>query len=266
MSTRRPWHGPPGRPEHYPWAPSPANRMLLEAGVHPLRPRAGRGVHLARVHARAGVTTVERLLAREGAAPIAERTLVVAIGSNASPEVIAGKYANAASGCHWATPFLTGVLHGVGVGYSAHVTRRGYIPAAPHASANAVTPVVAAWFDDAQLEVVDATERNYDRVELDARSHPLVLDSGERPRSYSAYVSRHGLIGAAESPGPVVFDTQEAIHGHLADATRDRSFAGVAAEVCDLLAQPDGAARATAALHAGHVVAHGLEVRRGPDG
>ncbi|WP_286311526.1 hypothetical protein [Agromyces mangrovi Wang et al. 2018] len=152
--------------------------MLLEAGVHPLRPEAGRGIHVARVHGRAGVTTVERLLAREGAAPIAERTLVVAIGSNASPEVIAGKYANAASGCHWATPFLTGVLHGVGVGYSAHVTPRGYIPAAPHASPHAVTPVVAAWFDDAQLDVVDATERNYDRVELDARWHPLVLDSG----------------------------------------------------------------------------------------
>ncbi|WP_353808247.1 hypothetical protein [Agromyces sp. SYSU T00194] len=238
--------------EHYPWAVDARACVLTAAREWPVRPERGCGMGAARV---ADALTVDEFLEREGAAPIADRTLVVAIGSNASPAVIARKYAS--GGCGWATPFATGTLHGVAVGHSAHVAPRGYIPAAPFARATAVTRVVASWFDEEQLAVVDATERNYARRELDAQRHPLVLESGERP-PYSVYVSRHGLIGDRLRSAPVGLGTQSAILAHLSAATSEADFAGDAADVCRRLAEPGAAVRATAALQEGPTVAHGL--------
>ncbi|GLI27134.1 hypothetical protein ARHIZOSPH14_13760 [Agromyces rhizosphaerae] len=249
------------RPEEYPWAPAVRGCLLTESGEFPVRTEPGRGIGSACVTAGSSTATVDELLAREGVAPLAERTLVVAIGSNASPAVIAGKYARAASGCPWATPFLTGTLHGVAVGHSAHVSRRGYIPAAPYARRGAATRVVAAWFDDAQLAAVDATEPNYDRVALDTTEHPLVLDSEERPHSIAVYASRHGLIGATGTADPIAFGTQCEVFAELSDATGDPRFSGTAGEVCLRLAEPDARALITADLHAGPTVPHGLVSR-----
>ncbi|MGH8920996.1 MAG: hypothetical protein ACRD0H_22135, partial [Actinomycetes bacterium] len=94
-------------------------------------------------------------LRRAGAAPLSARHLVVAVGSNACAGVMARKLGPAP------IPFGIVQVRGVRAGYSAHVSVRGYVPAAPFADPDADTRAVAAWLDDAQLAALDRTEPNY---------------------------------------------------------------------------------------------------------
>ena len=135
---------------------------------------------------------LERMLRVERAAPLSARTLVVAVGSNASPDVVRHKLARAGAGT--VVPFVTGTLAGVTVAHSAHVSARGYVPWTPAASAGTVARVVAAHLDADQLSALDATEPNYERRMLRSQDHQLVLDDGERPATFGLYDSRHGVL------------------------------------------------------------------------
>lgn len=153
------------------------------------------------------------------------RTPVAAVGSNASPAVLARKLAALGSGEVVLEP---GRLTGVQVGHSAHVSRGGYVPAAPYVGQGA-TRVVIGWFDAAQLALLDATEPNYVRRRLDG--------------GVDVYVSRWGVVGVDGKPLPLT--TQERLLARLRPP-------GLAAGA--QLSDPTVAARVSSWLQSEHAV------------
>jgi hypothetical protein len=140
------------------------------------------------------------------------RRLVLAVGSNADPTVLAGKLRRA--GATGPVSMVLARAVGLAVGHSAHVSPGGYLPAAPYASA-VTTPVVALWLTPEQGAAVDATEPNYRRVRLSASQWPLAIDAGEAPDDYDVYASRWGVL-APDGGRPVALGSQVALHRRLA--------------------------------------------------
>lgn len=143
-----------------------------------------------------------------------ERSLVVAVGSNASPAVLHRKLASAAVST--VVPFVRVTLRGLGIGHSGHVSRAGYVPAAPFADRSAVTTLVATWLEPRQLRALDATEPNYVRVRLAGGAYDLEPDCGERPADFSVYVSRWGVL-RGDGERPLTVTTQHEVFAHLAE-------------------------------------------------
>lgn len=234
MAPDPPLDPSPDAPELYPWPEQGVQAaMLHREGVRELDPRAD-------------LEQVDEALRDEGAAPLADRTLVVAVGSNQSPAVIAAKYRRFGLVSPVTTPFLSCIVQELAVGHSAHVSARGYIAAAPHHAPGAVTELVATWFDAAQLEIVDRSEPNYERIELTQAGHPLELPTGQRPARFAVYASRWGVI--ADGPPlpapagrpdrrPLPFQAgQQDLFGLLDALTGAEAFSGEAAEICARLA------------------------------
>lgn len=127
------------------------------------------------------------------------RVPVVAVGSNASPTVLAHKLGELLD---TGLPLGEGAAEGLVVGHSAHVSARGYVAAAPAQGAGR-QPVTVGWFDAAQLAVLDATEPNY-RRRLLPESMPVHL-VGERLAGapltgVQVYESVHGVLGVDGTP------------------------------------------------------------------
>jgi hypothetical protein len=122
-----------------------------------------------------------------------DRHLLVTAGSNASPAVLLRKLAGA--GAEATVPFICGEASGLHIGHSAHVSRAGYLAAAPMLDPTSRTPVVAILLDDEQLECVDRTEPNYLRRSVTRDTCRLTLEGGETPASFLLYESRRGLLG-----------------------------------------------------------------------
>jgi len=134
---------------------------------------------------------------------LAERVPVVAVGSNASPVVLAGKLGGLLGP---GLPMAAAEVHGLAVGHSAHVSARGYVAAAP-VRAEGVRPLTVCWFDEAQLATLDATEPNYRRVQLPGRM-PCVI-GGAPLTGVEVYESVHGVLG--ESGTPLELRDQEGV-------------------------------------------------------
>ena len=131
------------------------------------------------------------------------RVAVVAVGSNASPTVLARKLGPVLAR---GLPVAVGSVEGLTVGHSAHVSARGYVAAAPVRGGGA-HPVTVGWFDPDQLAVLDATEPNYRRVTL-PESMPCrasVEAAGEAAVVSGAqvYASVHGVVGERGAPLPL---------------------------------------------------------------
>ena len=230
----------PDAPEDYPWTgPAVRSALLLGSGIVDLDPEGADDAPTeAQDRALVDVAAIDQALATEGAAPLAERTLVVAVGSNQTPETIARKYARSGRDLQIATPFVRCTVHGLAVGHCAHTSARGYIPAAPYRADGERMELVATWFDDAQLAVLDETEPNYERVRLDASLFPLSLATGEEPARYDVYASSWGVV-AHERPIPLRHRQQE-MFDELVAITGAPVLIGDAAEVCArLAAAPD---------------------------
>lgn len=181
-------------------------------------------------------------------------TLMVTVGSNASPNVLRTKLAHVSS----QLPDLQRVTVGhLGIGHSAHVSRRGYLPAAPFFEAGAVTSATAIWVDDEQLAALDSTEPNYQRIPLRTTEHPLNSDLDEAlPDHFDVYVSRHGVIGG---PRPVPLGSQAEMLAWLGDRLADPALHEPVERVCARLAEPRRARELTERLStAGLVVDDGL--------
>jgi hypothetical protein len=188
-------------PLAYPLDPVAGPRLVLAGCEHPVRPRHGHGLgrasaatcpECAAALGRVAALPLRSALAALGAAPLADRTPVLAVGSNAASAVVRHKLAS--RGVSPVVPVVTGVVHGLGVAHSAHVARGGYVPAAPVHRSSARTRVVLQLLDDEQLEVVDATEPNYDRVEVTGSRYPLTIAGGARPQRVQVYASRRGVL------------------------------------------------------------------------
>ncbi|MFW0787617.1 hypothetical protein AAFP35_24235 [Gordonia sp. CPCC 206044] len=171
------------------------------------------------------------------------RRLVVAVGSNASPAVLRAKL----SGDPAAMPPLMAVaISGLAVGYSAHVSRRGYVPAAPYRAPGARLSTVGAWLNDRETTALDRTEPNYDRMVLSTAHHPVA--AAVAPETFSLYVSRHGVLADPRTATPVPFGTQQEIIDWLETHLRDPGLSGTATAVCARLADRDVGRRVTEAI------------------
>lgn len=144
-----------------------------------------------------------------GVIGVAGRHLVVAVGSNASPSVMRRKLER--GGVNSTVVFLLGTVSGLRIGHSAHVSMGGYVAATPvRAPGDRDRPVVALLLDEEQLECLDLTEPNYERVLVPAEVCRLDLEGGARPDGFSVYVSRWGALVDAGGT-PVGLTTQEAL-------------------------------------------------------
>lgn len=146
-----------------------------------------------------------------GIAEDLDRTPVVAVGSNASPGVMRTKLAS--HGVSPVVPFIRACVPDTTTAFTAHVSPRGYIAAAPHRRPGAQTTMWISFLDGEQLECVDETEApNYDRIHVDA---PAVLDNGEELQGYDIYRSSWGLIPdvphhTGRDVAPMVFARRQA--------------------------------------------------------
>lgn len=164
---------------------------------------------------RAGVLHHDRFVEDDPAAEFGERVPVVAVGSNASPAVLARKLGGL---LETGLPVEPAVVAGLHIGHSAHVSAPGYVAAAP-ARGTRPQPVTVSWFDATQLAVLDATEPSYRRIPLPesmpcrrvsgtGRVGPLVAGA-------QVYESRHGVL--AEGGRPVPLRSQAEVFTWLAE-------------------------------------------------
>jgi hypothetical protein len=127
-----------------------------------------------------------------------DRVPVLAIGSNACPGQLRHKMDEC--GITAPVPMVRARVTGVDVGVSAHVSRAGYVSAAPFDAPDAVRELFVTWLDAEQLAVIDASEGvpapggNYDRAWLPAPEFRIELEDGTRLPGVFAYVNRHGVL------------------------------------------------------------------------
>jgi hypothetical protein len=214
-------------PLHYPWDPPPTSGVIDGNDFLPLRLAAGR--QLGQSHLRHGAEDssccLDKALDEAGAAPLDSRVLAVSIGSNASPAVLRRKFAQYRHPVSRILPLIRGRLHNIGVGHSAHVSRAGYIAAAPYFRMGECTMVWVSWLDGSQLTALDETEPNYRRIQLDGDACPLVMDNGERPDTFSLFTSRWGVL-ADGNGGKLPFVDQPALFRFLARSRSSGSRGG----------------------------------------
>lgn len=150
------------------------------------------------------------------------RTAVVAVGSNASPGVMRTKLRN--NGVSTIVPFLRACVPDTGTAFTAHVSPRGYIAAAPYRQPGVHASLWVSLLDEEQLACVDMTESpNYTRIRCE---DTLILDNGEELVGYDIYRSSWGLVpdlphhtGRGEEPMPFTQrDAQERVLRHLRDS------------------------------------------------
>ncbi|MEV4175004.1 hypothetical protein [Nonomuraea sp. NPDC049709] len=178
---------PMARPLTYPGRIPAASGVLLDDAYVPLRADGDPDGW------RAGEETLATLLAREGGEELAARHRVVAVGSNAAPSQLRRKFLD-----HRVRPFVpmtVAEVRGVAPGVSAHVSRWGYVPAAPIETPGETSRLFVLWLDEHQLAALDLTEPNYRRRPL---ADPVTLESGTRLPPPYVYEGRHGCLATGD--------------------------------------------------------------------
>jgi hypothetical protein len=192
---------PIDNPEAYPGAPLPGSGVLTSADMWGLDlefiGEAPDPVWPARSPwrvARDG-RDVDELLADLGAEPMAARVPVLAIGSNASAAQLRRKFAQLD---HWAVPVTLADVTGLGVAYSAHVSRPGYVPWAPYTTGDTrAAQYRITWLTTSEVDVLDATEPNYRPMTLSG-DHRVWLESGQDLGDVKVYAGRWGVVADAD--------------------------------------------------------------------
>jgi hypothetical protein len=202
---------PLGRPLGYPGTAPRTSGVLVENVFYELRPAPDGGVGDSQVSAPQPVP-LDDLLRGADVATVAGRAAVLAIGSNASPAQLLQKFTT--RGVSSVVPMTLATVSGLGRGYSAHVSRAGYVPMTPIDVPDRRSPFFVLWLDPAQLGALDQTEPNYERVALPAAHRPT-LESDERLTDVSLYVSRWGHLlstdGGPLQPAPTSASPQRAL-------------------------------------------------------
>ncbi|WAC55730.1 hypothetical protein [Gordonia sp. SL306] len=141
-------------------------------------------------------------------------------------------------------PMVRLTVSHLAVGHSAHVSARGYIPAAPYFSPGAQLHTVGAWLTDDETAVLDHTEPNYDRMMLSTADHPVVAATVV-PQTFSLYVSRHGVLGDPRTASPLPLGSQGDAVEWLGARLAHPALGGPTDAVCRRLAEPAVGARIT---------------------
>jgi hypothetical protein len=135
---------------------------------------------------------LDQVLLEHDAAPIAGRIPVLAVGSNAVPAQVRRKLVT--RGLSAMVPITAVEVDGLSVGVSAHVSRAGYVPAAPVPDPSAKNvPLWVTWLARDQLLAMDETEPNYDRICVPGFCS-IRLTPGRAVCGCWLYVSHHGYL------------------------------------------------------------------------
>lgn len=187
------WRGEAGRPADLPTTVRGASRGV-ECPVQPVDgPSYGGWMRPAdypwSVPPVTGVVRPDGVEAGDLPSPevLAERTPVVAVGSNASPDVLVRKLGDL---LETGLPVAPAVVEDITVGHFAQVAARGFVAAAPALSPGARSELSVGWFDGAQLARLDETEPNYRRELLTSSC----TWAGGEVVGGQIYVSDHGLL------------------------------------------------------------------------
>jgi hypothetical protein len=183
----------------YPWDPPEVSGVMDGDDFLPLELAAG----------------LDRALVEADAAPLESRSMVVSIGSNSSADVMRRKFANYHQSVSSVLPLVRGQLRNIAIGHSAHVSKAGYIAAAPYPRTGECTTVWVSWLDERQLIALDETEPNYRRILLDGEAYPLEVGLGEFPEDFSLFTSRWGVLTDGDGE-KLPFLDQPALFGLLA--------------------------------------------------
>ena len=128
----------------------------------------------------------------------AQRTPVLAIGSNQAPERLVQKFGHDAT---HVIPVQRAQLSGFDVVFSAHISGYGAVPAMLQTSEGSTVSIAVTWLNDEQLEIMHATEiasANYWFAELQEIN--VLLDNGAVHTEACAYLSSRGHLNIASSP------------------------------------------------------------------
>lgn len=202
-------NAPADFPLTYPGAAPPGDALLYGATLRPLvrvAPESAQAVGNWAVRYGSKLAPLDGVLADAGAAPLADRRAVLAVGSNANAAQMAKKLA----GGHprrGILPMIQVRANGVATGHSAHVGRWGYVPRTPVAKPGWHAQWVI-WVDEDQAAIVDATEVNYDVVK---GTKPLVLtaDFAVTVRDWVMYRSKWGALSGSPAAMPMPAMAQE---------------------------------------------------------
>lgn len=123
------------------------------------------------------------------------RTAVLAVGSNRAPVRLGQKYLGRTEA---PIPVQHARLRDFDIVYAAHLTRYGSVPAMLQRAPGTTVDLAVTWLDEAQLEIMHATEGGYHYAEIDAVE--LVYDDGTRAESVHLYVGREGHLVHEEQP------------------------------------------------------------------
>lgn len=195
-------------PLSYPGGMPPWSALQVDAALFRLRPSRPAGSQSLCADVEVDVPALglatgdgarlalDEALTTLGHPPLAARTPLVAVGSNASPGQLRHKFERAAVPA--VVPLVWARVSGVRVAHSAHVSAPGYVPAAPVASPGTTTRCLTLWVDPVQLACLDATEvSNYRRVPVPEGVDVTVeLPEHPQPEGAAMYVTRRGVLGA----------------------------------------------------------------------
>jgi len=140
------------------------------------------------------------------------RHVVIASGSNASPDRLAAKFKNHADLLAEPIYVTRAALHDFDTVYSAHFTNYGSIPATLSYALGLKTHVFVTWLTDAQLDRMHETEsvgENYNYARL-SDIH-LAIETGEVHSSAHAYISTRGCLNKSGAPVSLSAMTQPEI-------------------------------------------------------
>lgn len=163
------------------------------------------------------LTNADRLgaaLSAARAAPMASRSPVVAVGSNAAPGQLSYKYRGHSH--HNIIPITHVVTSKLAVAHSAHISKAGYVPFIPVlAEGTRRTRLSVLWLDDEQLRRMDDTEPNYTRVTVESPAVSAQLDSGLSSESYNLYRGRWGALCSEPGVSPMMATSQAGVYSFL---------------------------------------------------
>ncbi|CAN0481375.1 unnamed protein product, partial [Discosporangium mesarthrocarpum] len=126
-----------------------------------------------------------------------DRTPVLAAGSNQSHEQLARKYGVLPG--HVEIPIQRGLLDDFDSVYAAHLAGYGSVPSTFHPSPGTRVTTYVLWLDDAQLNRMHETERNYTFDRLDG-IRVEIDDAGETLESAYAYTAVVGCVNVDGAP------------------------------------------------------------------
>ncbi|MBT2226219.1 hypothetical protein [Nonomuraea sp. NEAU-A123] len=211
---------PMARPLTYPGRLPRTSGVVVDNAYLPLHPVAGRPADEWQV----GDETLDQLLARLGCSPMPARRPIVAVGSNAAPSQLRRKFLGHST--RPIVPMTLADVDGIIAGVSAHVNKRGYMPAVPVEAPGETSRLFVLWLDDQQLATLDRTEPNYWRRVLPTERHPVTLESGVRLPSCFVYVGRHGCLVDATGRARGLTDQTMLIQSLLDESEELRRLCG----------------------------------------